>query len=191
MVNLILVILSISLTAATLFASMNYLPGWTSSAADAHQLTRHGFVTLEKAFQASLSRTEGAAPAPTVDSDGGLATNFSADYGYLPNTPKGYSWKYGFNGTDYYLCLYPQAAGGASEALWRGMKRARSVLSDQQYFLLPGGVASCDTPSPASMNLVADPEDFPTSVSAVYLLRYTPPVPEPAPEPAPAPAPAP
>lgn len=183
MVNLILVLISISLTAATLFASMNYMPGWATSASDAHHLTRHGFVSLEKAFETSLSRTEGAAPGPTVDPDGGLATNFSADYGYLPKAVKGYAWKYGFNGTDYYLCMYPQNAAGASEATWRGFKRTRKMLSDQQYFLVQGGVASCDSPSPASVNIVADPAEFPLSISAVYLLRYTPPVPAPAPVP--------
>lgn len=179
MVNLILVLLSISLTAATLFASMNYMPGWASSAADAQHITRHGFVELEKAFQASLNRAEGQAPAPTVEPDGGLVSNFSADYSYLPKAPKGFAWKYGFNGSDYYFCMYPQqGSAGVSEALWRGMKRARKVLSDQQFFLVPGGVASCDSPSPAGVNLTTDPDSFPVTVSALYLLRYTPPVPD-------------
>jgi len=175
MSNLILVLLSIALTGATLFASLNYMPGWTSAAADNYNLTRYGFVALEKSFSAATTRAEGQPPAPLAEIDGGLFSNFSADYGYLPKAPQGYAWKYGYNGSDYYFCLYPKAGvAGASEALWRGLKRARSILSNQQYFVIPGGEASCDTPAPHAAHLAEPPTNFPTMVSAVYLVRYTP-----------------
>lgn len=176
MVNLLLVMLSISLTAATLYASMSYLPGMSSTTDDAYHQTRYGFVALEKAFNAATSRAEGYAPSPTNEFDGGLATNFSVDYGYLPRAPKGYAWKYGFNGQDYYFCLYP-ATAAASQAYWRGFNRARKVLSDQQYFILPGGVAACDTTVPQSASLVGAPSAYPAMISMVYLLRWEPPPP--------------
>jgi hypothetical protein len=174
MVNLILVILSITLTAATLYASMNYLPGINSTTDDAYRLTRYGFVALEKAFNAATGRASGTAPAPTAETDGGLATNFSSDYGYLPKVPKGFAWKYGFNGQDYYFCLYPTTTG-ASQAYWRGFNRAHRVLSDQQYFILAGGVAACNTQSPQGANLTSAPSSYPAMISMVYLLNWQPP----------------
>lgn len=179
MVNLLLVILSISLTAATLYASMSYLPSSSSTTDEGYHLTRYGFVALESAFNAATTRGDGYPPAPTAAQDGGLADNFAADYGYLPKAPRGYAWKYGFNGQDYYLCLYP-ATAGASQAYWNGFNRVRRVLSDQQYFILPGGVAACETPSPQSSNLTAPPSDYPAMISLVYLLRWEPPPPPPA-----------
>lgn len=178
MLNLILVVLSIVLTAATLYASMNYLPGWTSAANDTNRLTNHGFVSLDKAFQSATTRALGSAPAPTTGIDGGLAVHFGADYGFLPKAPVGYAWKYGYNGSDYYFCMYPLAGrAGASEGMWRGLNRSRNSLPDQQYFILPGGVSACDsTPpsSPQSAAAKAVPSSFPALVSAVYLVRYLP-----------------
>jgi hypothetical protein len=179
MVNLILVILSISLTAATLFASLNYLPGWAGTARTTHDLTRYGFLTLEKAFAAQVAKDAGVPAARTDEADGGLFTNFSAYYGYLPQAPKGYAWKYGDNGTDYYFCLYPTAGNPiASEGLWRGLNRVRNLFSDEQYFIVPGGVSACGAPLPAtpqSAEAKAPPAAYPALISAVYLVFPTPP----------------
>jgi hypothetical protein len=176
--NLILVVLSIALTAATLAASMNYLPGWTSVANDTNRLTNYGFVALDKAFQSATTRALGRAPAPTTAVDGGLAANFAADYGFRPKAPVGYSWKYGHNGADYYFCLYPlPGRAGASEGQWRGLNRSRNLLPDQQYFILPGGISACDSappPSPQSAAAKAAPSSYPAQVSAIYLVRYLP-----------------
>jgi hypothetical protein len=174
MFNLLLVLLSISLTAATLYASMNYLPGTTSLTGDTYNLTRYGFVALDKAFDAVTTRASGYPPAPTTEADGGLGTHFGLDYGFLPKAPKGYAWKYGFNGADYYFCMYP-ATAGASQALWKGFVRARNVFSDQQYFIVPGAAASCDTSSPQSSNITTAPGTYPATVSVIYLLRWVPP----------------
>jgi hypothetical protein len=175
MVNLILVILSITLTAATLFASLNYLPAWTSTATDSYHLARYGFVALEKAFLTHVSTAGGAVPPPTADTDGGLASNFSANYGYLPKPLPGFAWKYGHNGSDSYFCLYPVSGGsGASEGAWRGLNRARTVLSDQQYFLIPGGESACSSASPQTAAMTTPPSSFPVLLSAVYLVRYVP-----------------
>lgn len=178
MLNLILVVLSISLTAATLFASMNYLPSWNSSASDTNATVRAGFIALEKAYLAKVAADGGLVPPPVAVQDGGLATNFSGHYGYLPKAPPGYAWKYGNNGTSDYFCLYSANGSAiAHKGVWEGMNRARKMLSDEQYFIVPGGVAACDAATPAtpqSEAVKAPPANYPALIAAVYLVKYVP-----------------
>jgi hypothetical protein len=174
MVNLILVILSISLTAATLFASLNYMPIWTKQATDSYSVVKTGLVTLDKAFNSRTTADNGVPPAPLAGDDGGLATNFAAYYSFLPKTPQGYAWRYGYNGAAYYFCMYPKAGNvGASEGLWRGLTRLRRVLPDDQYFITSGGIEACDLPTPPtpqSPAVKAPPSAYPALLSVVYLV---------------------
>lgn len=178
MLNLILVALSISLTAATLFASLNYLPSWNSSANDTYLVVKAGFTTLETAYFAKVKADGGASPAPTAEADGGLAALFSSYYGFLPKAPRGYSWKYGNNGSNDYFCLYSTSGTPvAHEGIWRGMNRVRSVLSDEQYFIVPGDVTVCGAPTPAtpqSESTKAPPATYPALLASVYLVKYVP-----------------
>ena len=181
MAQLLIVILSIVLTAVTIFASLNYMPAWMNQANDTYAVVKAGFSTLETAYAAAAKANGGVAPAPnTGATDGGLSASFSAFYGYLPKAPRGYTWKYGRNNNvnaDYF-CLYsPTGSAQATEGVWRGLNRVRNVFSDEQYFIVAGGVGACDAALPAtpqSAAAKAPPGSYPALLSVVYLVKYLP-----------------
>lgn len=172
MVNFILAIFSIMLTAATVISTMNYLPGGAKVTAEAYNVSKTGIVTLEKAFKKYMSVNGAVYPPQTLAADGGLSQYFASYYGYLPKATTGYAWKYGYNGANYYICMSPATGNsGATYPLWRGWTRTRNVLSDQQYFIL----SSCGATPPAtpqSAAAKAAPASFPAPLALVYTLRY-------------------
>lgn len=182
MAQLIIVILSIVLTAVTIFASLNYMPSWMNQANDTYAVVKTGLTTLETAYAAAAKANGGVAPAPNTGlPDGGLSTNFSPYYGYLPKAPRGYSWKYGRNtnvNTDYF-CLY-SSSPQAHEGIWRGMNRVRNVLSDGQYFILAGNEGACSAANgttlatPQSDAAKAPPGSYPAQLAVMYLVKYLP-----------------
>lgn len=186
MVQLIITVIALSLTAATLLVTVNYLPSWVPVAKDTEALVESGARTLEDAF---LLRSEDAGGVPPggadVDGlqlDGGLSNNFQGYYSFLPPAPMGYAWTYGWtseaqliadgypgNTTDglYWFCLYPTGAG-ASEGQYRGFLRAQRMFSTEQMFLNAGGASTCGRP----FNVAAG--GYPAPVVITLFVRYVP-----------------
>lgn len=167
MVQLLMVIMAIGLSAAALTATISYLPTWTATAEKTYTLSKAGFVTLEAAFKGYSAANGGAAPVPSAAQDGGIGA-FQAYYSFLPKAPAGFAWKYGFNGTDYYFCVYPTGTGGAVGD-FRGLDRLRQVFSEQQFFVNPDGITGC-----GGTVSIAEPVEFPAQFAGTYLVKYVP-----------------
>jgi len=173
MFNLVIVIITIALTAALALASINYLPWWTKSASDVDTVARTSMNQLERAYDVTVRAANGTAPAPTGDADGGLMSQFGPVLRFTPVAPAGFSWRYGrYSGTDPryanldYFCLTPTATGkGASEGVYRGFQRARNLYSREQVIL----AASCGATADG-----AKPTMYPAPVSVTMFVLYTP-----------------
>jgi hypothetical protein len=174
MIQLVIVIITIALTAALALASINYLPWWHKSAGDAEQVVRSSLVQLEQAYDATVRAANGTAPAVTGDADGGLMAQFGAVLKFQPAAPAGFTWTYGQHandGTRYaglnYFCLRPvvQAADqGAGEGVYKGLQRARSIYSPDQVVIS----AACDATADSGL-----PTAYPTPVYVTMFVRYT------------------
>lgn len=170
MVQLILTILAISLTAATVVASLNYLPWWYRTANDTEQVLRTSLRQLERAYKAD-ARNNGGAPAEvTADEDGGLEANFRAVLRLIPSAPTGFQWSYHQRPMDgsiweglHYFCL--STDGGASDGEWRGLKRLENLYSSEQYIVAD----SCGASAPSAV-----PESLPAPVSVTFYVTYIP-----------------
>ena len=168
MTSIILTLMSIGLAAAVMLAAVNYIPGWKPSSDEAYLLAKDGLKSLDKAFQAGSKANGGVPPAPIlVDIDGGLNTLFSAYYGFLPKAPTGYNWKYGHNGLEYYICMYPSTTGATSKGYGLGFKRLTNIFSDERYFVNTIGCGS-------NINADLSGLTYPASVYITYYVKYVP-----------------
>lgn len=169
MLQIVMVIMAIALSAGVLAVSINYMPFWRIASEDAYQLGRNGFTALEQAYKAYARDNAGAVPPATLEVDGGIIA-FKPYYSFLPKAPSGFAWKYGYSATQNlnYFCLYPTGAGG-TEGVFRGLKRLHGVFSDEQYFIAAGGSAECGT-------IGIDPAftTWPRAFVATYFVRYVP-----------------
>lgn len=171
MIQLVIVIITIALTAALALASINYLPWWHRTANDAEQATRTSMAQLEQAYDTTVRTANGVAPAPTGDPDGGLMSQFGAALRFTPVAPPGYTWTYGhYSGSDSrytnldYFCLTPTNTG-AGEGVYRGLERARTIYSRDQAIL---GAQCGDTVD------MAQPTSYPAPVKLTMFVLYTP-----------------
>jgi hypothetical protein len=165
--SLIFTLLAIALSAAVVLTTVSYLPAWQPAAAQAQAIAQAGFDTLETAHYLA-SKATGLEPLPTAETDGGVVTNLSAYYSFLPPAPEGYAWKYGNDGVSGYnwLCLHGASAAG-TKAVWEALSRLKTTYSTEQYFVHSGGAANCGTAS----NAVA-PTTYPAQFSATLFVRY-------------------
>ena len=174
MVSLILVVLSILLLAAVLAITINYLPTWTSTAADTSAMLQNSFKDLRGAYATVWANDNANAyktgtytdPPATGTGDGGLSADFSSAM-FAPGAPPGYTWAYGYSsasGLDYF-CMYPTGAG-ASLAVYNGMLDAirKFGANAGELVLTAGGAAACgstvDSGAPASF-----PADYALTLS--------------------------
>lgn len=179
MVSLITTVLAIALLAAMLAITINYLPGWETTAANTSALMLNSFNDLRGAFASAWAadnvngyKTGTYADPPASGSgDGGLAADFGA-YMYTPGVPAGYAWAYGHssvNGLSYF-CMYPTGAG-ANFGVFEGMVSAIRKFggSAGEITLASGGAAACGstTSSPA-------PSAYPADYALTFFVRCTP-----------------
>jgi hypothetical protein len=141
--QLIIVIMSIVLTAAVAVASLNYLPSWQKSAAIAEKNVAESLTLLEQGYDVATRSQNGVQPAVTADPDGGFAAAMLPVLHFTPYAPTGYRWVYGqraADGTQWaglnYFCLTPSAdSPGASDGLTRGLTRLKQQFSPDQLFI--------------------------------------------------------
>jgi len=182
--QLILTVIALGLIAGLSVVTVRYLPAWAPVAQEVHELARDGARTLINAYNLRVEADEGIAPPVDVNrQDGGLDVYFRDYYTFLPRAPAGYAWTYGYttesqllsdgyagnaSGGLNWFCLYP-VAGGASEAIFRGLQRAQRHFAETQYYVSALGVTSCGRP----INTAA-PSSFPAPVVVTVFVRYIP-----------------
>lgn len=170
MSQLILTVMAIALTAATVVSSLNYIPWWYKTAADTDIVLRSSLPTLEKAYKAAARNNGGLAPAVTGDADGGFVANFQPILQLLPAAPRGYAWSYNQHPADssqwdslHYFCL--SKAEPASIGDWRGFSRTQPLYSTAQFVM----GSSCGQTTPS-----AEPASLPSSLALTFFVTFVP-----------------
>lgn len=170
MVQLLISVMAIALTALTILASISYIPWWYKKAADTDQVLRISLRSLDSAYKTAARNNGGIPPATTGASDGGFDAAFRPVLGLIPKAPSTFSWSYHQRPEDgtvwaglHYVCL--TATEDGTEGEWRGFKRAAAVFSSEQYVVS----ASCgDTTSSAL------PGSYPSELALTFYLTYVP-----------------
>lgn len=170
MSQLILSVLAIVLTAATLVSTLNYLPWWQRGAADVNQVLRTSLPRIDAAYKEAARRNAGIPPAVTGEADGGFVSGFQDVLGILPAAPRDFSWSYHQHPNDgsawanlHYVCL--TSSTDSQRDSWAGARAARPVFSSQQYIVS----ASCgDTVSNP------EPADYPAPLAITFFVTYVP-----------------
>lgn len=165
--QLIIVLMSIVLTAIMVTATAIYTPASKTTTEITYALTRDGFGTLDKAYQLYTKANSGGVPVVSGAADGGISTNFSDFLPFLPKAPMGYQWTYGYNssqGTNYF-CLYSTNTAAANAAVLTAFTRLQSIFSAGQFVVHAGGASNCG--SVANIDLSASP----TNVALTYFVK--------------------
>lgn len=157
MLNLIIVVMSIALTASLIAVSVSYTPTWVVDYQRNLPIVTKGFCKLEGSVLDYLEYAgETTAPAPLADADGGLNALFGAHYKFLPQVVDQGQWAYGegtVNSQTYgYICL---AGASISEGTYVALKRLQGTLPQGQFVLGNACGATTD---------VAEPTTFPATI---------------------------
>jgi hypothetical protein len=176
MISLITTILAISLLAAMLLITVNYLPGWQSTSKQTSALVLNSFNDLRGAFASAWTADNVNSyktgtyldPPASGTGDGGLEANFGP-YMYTPGAPAGYTWAYGHssvNGLSYF-CMYPTGSG-ANFGVFEGIKSAIRSFggSSGQITLASGGSAACGSTSNS-----APPASYPANYALTLFVH--------------------
>jgi len=151
MVQLIVTVISIALTALVVTVTVQYVPsGWTTTDETAKAL-RAGIKHLEAAVLAE--RKASAAPVNTYAAPQSLTGATFRPYVIVPKAPggPGSGWSYGTTaafGNAAFVCLTSTAV---TKPMYRGFKRVKlSSYSDEQMTISTGGCGdTSDSPEPA------------------------------------------
>jgi len=173
MIQLIITVVSIALTAALLLASINYIPWWHGIASDTEFIIKESLPKLERAYNVATILGNGTPPAPTTEADGGFQSLFEPIVKLLPAAPPGFEWSYGrytgteqpWAGLDYFCLTYTASGGRAEQGAWTGALRASTIFSPQQYIL---GSACGKT---VSQSL---PSSYPQPLAITFFVAYVP-----------------
>lgn len=172
MVQLIISLLAIMLTAATVLAGINYVPWWAKTATITEEQVLRSMSLLEQGYDLVVRSADGAAPAVSGSADGGLMASFGSVLKFQPAAPVGFDWVYGKNtvtGSRYeglnYFCLKPKGTAGPGEGIGRGLMRAKAVYSADQVVVN----STCG----ASSSAVSE-DGFPNAVALTLYVVYTP-----------------
>lgn len=170
MVQLIISVMAIALTALTVLASISYIPWWYKKAADTDQVLRASLTQLEKGYKAATRTSAGVAPTATGTGDGGFDANFRPVLGLLPRAPGAFTWSYHQHPADSsawaglnYFCLTSTEDG--SEGEWHGFKRAGAVFSAEQYVVSD----TCGDTTSAAL-----PSSYPAPLALTFFVTYVP-----------------
>ena len=168
MIQLIITIVAIALTAVVLAASVSYIPWWYKTASDTQEVVHRSLLTMEQAYNVAARANNGTPPPvlPT-QADGGFVTQFQPVIQLLPPTPPNFRWRYGLNSALNlnWFCLENLEPGGANEGAWRGVNRARSIFSPQQFVVSGSCGSSVSDPAPSS---------YPAPLTITYYVAYVP-----------------
>lgn len=172
MVQLIITIFAIALTAAIVVASVNYLPWWYRTANITEESLIKTMSVLEQTYDVAVRAADGVAPAVIeTDADRGLMANFGDLLKFTPLAPSGYTWTYGVHGDDGsryanlgYFCLKP-VGEGASEGVARGIMRTRNAYSPEQVVVASTCGANSSDPTPS---------EYPAPLHVTMYVVYTP-----------------
>ena len=96
----------------------------------------------------------------SADSDGGLASNFSSVFSFIPPALPGYSWIYGQHPNDgssyanmYYVCMQPGAAADGNTEALPSVLQAAPNFSQGQYIYNTSCGATTNTTSLSSSQM--------------------------------------
>jgi hypothetical protein len=153
MINLVLTILAIALTAGTLYASVNYLPIARPAFELTKGLTSGGFTSLETGWK---NWKTDHAEVPLAANPDTWAGQLTPAYLFYPRAPKNFTWSYGQQGSGYYFCL----SGPSNAIQYQAFTSLIQSFSPQQYFI---STESCG----ALVTSVA-PANWPTNLYVTY-----------------------
>ena len=127
MLQLLMVVMALSLSAAMALASINYLPGDRMAVREVESITREALVDLRTGWEDY--RTIHGTELAVTD---GLAV-LTPSYVFLPPAPAaGLTWSYGGDpAVGYWFCL----SGEMSEIAHTAFERNARYFSPQAYFL--------------------------------------------------------
>jgi hypothetical protein len=159
MVNFILTILAIALTAAVLYTMVSYVNPNQAIARGVGEQVYAGFTTLEQALNDHKTATgDWLAPGLT------WASTLTPAYAFLPRPPKNMAWNYALGGAGRYLCLAPiNGSALVSEAQYKGFTRFAEKVSAQQGFVSTAGCGVVLNSQP--------PSSWPASVFVTYWIE--------------------
>jgi len=150
MLNLLLAIMGIALTAFVVTGGIWYFDSGVTVRKDTEVKTTAGFGSLSSGYHAY--RMSMSQDLPQADWQAALKDGFI----YIPNAPAGMVWEY--SQANHWFCLI----GHISAHQYRGLKIAREKLYIGTTHLGSGcGLSDFDT---------TDPIEFPYTVSLTYLL---------------------
>lgn len=166
MVNLILVILSIGLTAALIAATMNFMPFWANDVGTTRNSVAASLERLETAYQLAAAADE--LPAPGYYPGASLVDSFTqARLPFVPAAPAGYTWSFtkaALPGQLDHFCLEPSGASGLSRGQYKGIAQLRDRTGVNQ--LLAGSTCGAGITPPI------DQLSYPTTVVFTYRVAY-------------------
>lgn len=156
MLNLILVLISIALTASVLYSTLSYLPALRPLTDRTYELSKSGFTSLESAYVSyKAATTTDLAPSTWM-------ADLTPKYVFIPRTPEGMTWSYNIQSgvispavPGNYFCL----SGIISKAQWDGLNRLNKIFSSQQYF---------QNTTCGSTTNISEPTSWPASVAMTY-----------------------
>lgn len=155
MVQLIITVFAILLTALLVLVSLNYLPTWFRAADAAESTTVASLRILEQAYDIATRANNGVSPAVLAgEADGGFRTNFEPVLKLLPAAVHSFDWKYGeANGLNYF-CM-ESTGPSVNEGAAKGLLRAKTIFSSEQVFVNTdcGALTNLDPmpPTPAKL----------------------------------------
>lgn len=176
MLQLILTVMAIGLTALVITATLSYTPRWLMDYNKAKEPLAKGFCRLERTGLDEIAVQPGQLPMPTLNQgddwngtpypyvDGGLAAYLGARYRFLPVSPEGSTWRYGRTtvaGTPTgYICL-DATVNGLSEGAYRALLNLKSVIPPGQLTIS----GACGSTADA-----AEATTFPAGLSATLFI---------------------
>lgn len=152
--QLILTLMAIALSAATLFTTVSYVNPSMAVSQDASAKVYSGVLDLETAWGDYY--TANSAYLPTAN----WRNVLTPAYTFMPRTPTNTQWNYGHS-TGYYFCLSPVGnAAVVTQAQYTGLLLFMQKVSSQQAFI---GQTGCG----ATVN-GARPSTWPAKVYLTY-----------------------
>jgi hypothetical protein len=134
MVQLLITVFSIILTALLIMVGITYAPWWYRTADATEELTKSSLHVMEQAYDVAARLNNGVVPLVTAEADGGFVSNFQPILKILPAAVPQFQWKYGEAYGLNYFCM-ESVGPTVNEGVVRGILRAKGVFSDSQVFV--------------------------------------------------------
>lgn len=171
MFQLVLVIISIALTAAIVLVSINYLNPEVKQAKDLGLKIAVQLQDVSQIYDNAVNLSEGVAPPITAAADGGFESIFLPVLKFKPKFSPGYDISYhkmpalsNVYSDLNYICVYPKVTSQYSTIAGKSLLNAKNEFAEGQALL----VTSCSDP------LNTQTTDTSTPLSLVVFLRSIP-----------------